>query len=190
MMEWWSSLAVELRVFYAIGIGALVLVTMQILLALVGAGAEDVFDLELGGSDPSAGIGFFSTQSIAAFLLGFGWAGVASLKGGLSVFWSAIIAFGCGLAAMSAMFFMLRGMLKLQSKGNMNFRNAVGSEGTVYVTLPGSDKDGGGQIEIMIQGRLMTAQARKTSPGELLPGNRVRVTGVIGESVFTVESAH
>jgi membrane protein implicated in regulation of membrane protease activity len=80
-------------------------------------------------------------------------------------------------------------MLKLQAKGNLDYSSAIGQEGTVYVTIPGGDEDGGGQIQINIQGRYTTASARKVSPGSLKPGQRVKVTGVNGPAFFVVEEA-
>ena len=87
---------------------------------------------------------------------------------------------------MMAMYYILRSMLRLQSKGNLDYNNAVGSEAVVYVTIPGSDKDGG-QIEVTIQDRMRTAPARSVAPGELKPGQRVRVTGMLGATSFVVE---
>ena len=88
---------------------------------------------------------------------------------------------------MFAMFYMIKGLLKLQSRGNLDYSTVIGQEGRVYVTLPGDDEDGGGQIQIMIQGRLTTASARKHSEGALKPGKRVRVIAVNGPASFVVE---
>lgn len=190
MFEWWNELATELKVFYGIGIIALLIVALQMLLTLIGFDADGIeggIDLDAAEFDPSTGIGLFSSQTIAAFFLGFGWVGVAALKSGLSVLVGGILAFAFGVAAMFGMLFMIRSLLRLQARGNLIYANAVGSEGTVYVTIPGSDEDGGGQIEVMLQGRLITAHARKTTPGPLQPGERVRITAVNGQNTYTVE---
>jgi len=190
MFDWWAGLATELKVFYGIGILALFIVSIQLVLTLIGFDADGVdgaMDLDVADFDTGSGIGLFSSQTISAFFLGFGWVGVAAIKSGLSVLLSGLLAFACGLAAMFAMLFMLRSLLRLQSSGNLDYRSAVGSEATVYVTLPGSDQDGGGQVELMLQGRVITAQARKASPGALTPGRRVRIVGVSGRNQFTVE---
>ncbi|MGZ0656583.1 NfeD family protein [Coraliomargarita sp. W4R53] len=194
MIDWFNHLALEYQIFYGIGILALAVVAVQMLLTLIGFDHDGGFDagvgdMDLGDMDHGSGVGLFSSQTLGAFFLAFGWVGVAALKNGASVFLSSAIAIVCGLASMLAMLVLLRSMLKLQAKGNLDYSSVIGQEGTVYVTIPGGDADGGGQIQINIQGRFTTASARKESPGELKPGQRVKVTGVNGPASFVVEAA-
>ncbi len=189
IIDWWESLPIELMFFYGIGIVSLMVVVIQLFMTLLGMGgdaADGSFDVDVGDMDHGTGIGLFSTQTIAAFFVAFGWVGVAAIKGGLSVLWVAFVAFGSGVLSMYCMYHMLRGLLRLQSKGNLEYSSAIGAEGTVYVTIPGSDEDGG-QIQVNIQGRLTTAAARKVSPGVVKPGQRVKVVGVNGPTDFVVE---
>lgn len=189
MTDWWNNLPLELQIFYGVGILSALVVSLQLIMSLIGFdtdGVDGAFDVDLGDIDHGSGIGLFSSQTIAAFFLGFGWVGVAAIKSGLSVFLSSLLALTFGVAGMFAMFFMLKGLLKLQAKGNLRYESAIGNEGMVYVTIPGGDADGG-QIQVTFQGRLTTASARKKTPGELKPGDRVRITGVYGETSFLVE---
>ncbi len=192
MIEWWNSLPLELKFFYGIGIIALTVVVIQMLMTLIGFdtdGLDSGFDVDLGDGYPeSTGIGLFSSQTLAAFFLAFGWMGVALIKGGASVFVSSLVAAVFGFGAMLAMFYLIRKMLKLQSKGNLNYSNAIGEEATVYVTIPGNNEDGGGQVQVMIQGRLTIANARKVNEGALKPGQRVRIVDTNGQSSFLVEA--
>lgn len=192
MIEWWSSLSLELKIFYGIGFIGLIVVVVQMLMTLVGFdtdGIESGFDVDLGEGYPnSSGIGLFSSQTLAAFFLAFGWMGVALLKSGTSVFLSTFIAAVFGFCAMLAMLYMLRKMLKLQSKGNLDYKSAIGEEAMVYVTIPGDNEDGGGQIQVMVQGRLIVASARKVEKGEVKPGKRVRIVGTNSPSSFLVEA--
>ncbi|MGD7653129.1 MAG: NfeD family protein [Verrucomicrobiales bacterium] len=190
--DWWNALSFELQMFYGIALLASGLVVVQLLLAILGFdsdGLDGAIDFDTGDFDHGSGIGIFSTQTLAAFFLGFGWSGVAAVQAGLSTLPAVLVAFIVGVVSMSAMFFMLRGLLRLQAKGNLNYESAIGKEGTVYVTIPGSDKDGG-QIQVTFQGRFTTASARKVSPGEMKPGERVRVTGTYGGTSFLVEPLH
>lgn len=189
MTDWWTHLGTPLQVFYAIGIVAFLLTLIQTLLALLGMGVEGLFDffhLDIGPTDAS-GLGLFSSHTISAFFLGFGWGGVVALEGGLSVVAATGVGAVCGIGLMAAMFFLLRGLLSLQSSGNLDYSTAVGSEATVYVTIPGDNHDGGGQIQVLIGGRLVTAGARKTGSGAVPPGERVRVVGMAGPTHFLVD---
>ena len=191
MTEWWNSLPLELKLFYGIGIISLLTVVIQLLMTLVGFDTDSAdagFDVDVGDVDHGTGIGLFSTQTIAAFFTAFGWVGVAAIKSGATSLTAGLIAFAFGVISMFAMFYMLKGLLSLQSKGNLDYSSVIGNEGTVYVTLPGDDADGGGQIQVMIQGRLTTASARKASPGPLAPGRRVRIVAVNGPASFMVEA--
>jgi membrane protein implicated in regulation of membrane protease activity len=189
MIDWFNNLALEYQVFYGIGIFSLSVVGFQMLMTLIGFDHDGGFDVGIGDMDHGSGVGLFSSQTLGAFFLAFGWVGAAALKFGASIFMSSVIATGFGLASMAAMLLLLRSLLKMQSKGNLDYSSAIGEEGTVYVTIPGGDEDGGGQIQINIQGRFTTASARKQSPGALKPGERVRVTDVNGEASFVVEPA-
>lgn len=192
MIEWWNSLPLELKFFYGIGIVALVMVVIQMLITLIGFdtdGIESGFDVDLGdGYSSSSGIGLFSSQTLAAFFLAFGWMGVALIKNGTSTFISSLVAATFGFGAMLAMLYLLRKMMRLQSKGNLDYNSAIGEEATVYVTIPGNNEDGGGQIQVMIQGRLTITSARKVDEGTLKPGQRVRIVGTNSQSSFIVEA--
>lgn len=190
MTDWWNNLTPELSVFYGIGLISLLVVIVQLLMTLIGFDADGLdgdFNANVGDMDHGSGIGLFSLQTLGAFFLGFGWMGVAAISNGASVMLGVILATLCGVCAMLAMFYMIKTLLRLQAKGNLDYSSVIGQEGKVYVTLPGNDEDGGGQIEIMIQGRLTTASARKHSEGALKPGQRVRVTAVDGPASFVVE---
>jgi len=188
MIDWFNELTLAYQIFYGIGIFALLVVAVQMLMTLIGFDGDGL-DAGIGEIDHTSGVGLFSSQTLGAFFLAFGWVGVAALKNGASVILSTVIATGFGVASMFAMLVLVRTMLKMQSKGNLDYSSVIGEEGTVYATIPGSDEDGGGQIQINIQGRFRIASARKLSPGALKPGQRVRVTGVNGPASFTVEEA-
>ncbi len=194
MTEWWQSLSLDLQIFYGIGIISLLITSIQMLLTMFGVVGEgfdidvDVdIDVDSGELDQSSGIGIFSSQTISAFFMGFGWAGVVAATNQFSILESVVIAFAVGVGTMFAMYHMIKSLLKLQSRGNLVYSSIIGNTGTVYVTLPGENLDGGGQIEVLIQGRLVTASARKVSPGALSPGTEVKIIEVHNQTTFLVE---
>ncbi|MGB0745201.1 MAG: hypothetical protein ACPGSB_11815 [Opitutales bacterium] len=188
MFDWFNELTLAYQFFYGIGILSLLVVVVQMLMTLIGFDGDGL-DVDVGDFDHGSGIGLFSSQTLGAFFLAFGWVGAAALNFGAPIILATLIASGFGLASMGAMLVLLRSMLRMQAKGNLDYSSAIGQEGIVYATIPGGDEDGGGQIQINIQGRFRTASARKVSPGPLKPGQRCKVTAVNGPASFIVEDA-
>ena len=62
----------------------------------------------------------------------------------------------------------------------------MGQLGTVYVTIPPVQRPGG-QVETMIQGRLVTTEALQKGSQPLHPGTKVKVVERIGSSTLIVE---
>lgn len=186
MELWWQSLNLELQIFYGIGVAALVALALQFVLLFFGL--DDSGDLgdgvDLG--EHGSGLGVFSFRGITAFFLGFGWTGVIALKAGLSLALAIVLGLLCGTVMMVVIFLLMRSMMRLQSSGTLNYVNAVGAVATVYVTIPGEAK-AGGQVEVMIQGRLTTAEALQKGSSPIAPGTKVRVVETVGQSTLVVE---
>lgn len=184
MELWWGALNLELQIFYGIGLIALLALFLQMALLLFG-GVDDATDVGHAGGHES-GLGVFSFRGITAFFLGFGWTGVIALKAGLSLGIAISLGLLVGGVLMVAIFLLMRSMMRLQSSGTLDYHNAVGEVGTVYVTVPGEGR-AGGQVEVMIQGRLTVAEALQKGATSLSPGTKVRVVETMGRSTLLVE---
>jgi len=184
---WWNLLNLELRIFYGIGIIALLFLMVQIFFSLF-AGMDDMGDLHDAGAH-SSGLSIFSIRGITAFFLGFGWAGVIALKAGWGVPAAIAVGIVVGGVMMFAIFLVMTSMLKLQSNGTLNFSNAVGQIATVYVTIPAENK-AGGQVELLIQGRLTMAEALYRGHEPLRPGTKVRIVEKLSHATLVVEPLH
>ncbi len=185
MSDWWNSLLIEKQIFYAIGIFSLAVLLLQILLTLIGVGHHDA-DFS-GHGDHDTGMGLLTVRTVTAFFVGFGWAGVIMLNKGYSMIAAIGAGAGTGLAFLLTTAFLIRNLLRLQSSGgNVDYNNAIGSVGTVYVTIPGAET-GGGQVELNIQGRLMMVGAYTKAASALRPNSKVKVVGLIGGSTLLVE---
>jgi hypothetical protein len=185
MTEWWNSLLIEKQIFYAIGLFSLAVLLLQILLTLVGVGHHDA-DFS-GHGDHDSGIGLLTVRTVTAFFVGFGWTGAIMLNRGYSM--TAAIAAGAatGVVFLLATAFLIRNLLRLQSGGgNVDYNNAIGLVGTVYTTVPAAEA-GGGQIELMIQGRLMMAEAYTKAARNLPPSSKAKVVALIGQTTLLVE---
>lgn len=185
MELWWNALNLELQVFYGIGILALLVLLLQFAMLLFG-GLDHDADFSADDIDHDSGLGLFSFRGITAFFVGFGWTGVIALKAGLPLAVAILLALLVGSALMVAIYFLMRAMMRLQSSGTLNYANAVGEVATVYVTVPAEGKSGG-QIEVMVQGRLITTEAIHNGPERLSQGTKVKVVELIGRSTLLVE---
>lgn len=162
---------------------------LKLLMSLVGdvAGNLDI-DIDADHTDPDTAFKFLSIQSIAAFLMGFGWVGLAAYHGSD---WGWVTSAVLGVAGGAAMVWLLGILLKavydLQSSGNVTIRDAVGREGDVYVTVPGGSS-GRGQVKVTIGNRQRIFGA--VTEGEELPSaTRVRVLKANEDNTLTVTRA-
>lgn len=185
MTAWWQSLVPESQIFYAIGIVSLVALLFQMLLTLLGFGGAH--DADIGAHhDHESGSWLINVRTVMAFMSGFGWAGGILMNRGYSLGPAMARAVVVGALFLFGTALLVRNLLKLQSSGNLDYANAIGTVGTVYSTIPAAEK-GRGQMELMVQGRLITAEARTQSSPDLKPGTKARVVALIGQSTFLVE---
>ncbi|HEX6883625.1 MAG TPA: hypothetical protein VF530_09610 [Planctomycetota bacterium] len=144
-------------------------------------GAGDVGD---GGEHHDGAFGLLSVRAVASFLTFFGltgWMGTSREWGETTTL---LVAIGAGLALMVVVAWMMRMQSKLQSKGNLDPRNAVGLSARVYLRVPG--KNGGfGKISVKLQGR--TAEFQAFTLGDELPtGALVEIRSMRTPDTFEV----
>lgn len=181
---WWNALNFELQIFYGIAIIALAVLGIQVIFTLF-LGMDDGMDgMDVGDHD--SGMGIFSIRGITAFFTGFGWTGVICTKQGFGLPLTVFLALLVGGTMMVAIYAMMRMLMRLQSSGSLDYGNAVGQMGTVYLTIPPVQR-AGGQVETMIQGRLVTAEALQKGSVPLQPGTKVKVVERIGSATLIVE---
>ena len=183
IQSWWDALNFNLQVFYGIAIVALIILAFQMITTLV-FGMDGADGIDLGEHD--SGMGIFSVRGMTAFFTGFGWTGVICTKRGLDLLPTVAIAFVVGFSLMLSIYFMMRSLMRLQSSGTLDYANAIGQIGTVYLTVSPVQR-AGGQVEVMIQGRLTTAEALQKGSQPLQPGTKVKVVDKIGASTLIVE---
>ncbi len=163
--------------------------TLQLVLMLIGAddgGLDLDADISADGHHSTFAFHILSFQTIAAFVMGFGWGGFASYAGmGWDYLISVILGAACGAGLVWMLYLMLRALHSLQSSGNVSIRDTVGREGQVYVSIP----DGGsGQVRMVISNRDRTYTARSAA-GAIDRGQRVRVIAVNADNTVTVDCA-
>jgi hypothetical protein len=162
----------------------------RLVLMFVGgdAGMDVDFDGDVPHGDPGDAFKVLSIQSIAAFMMGFGWGGLAGING---FGWTWIGSMGFGIVMGAAMVWVLGLLLKavhdLQSSGNVRIEQAVGVEGQVYANVP-ANGEGRGQVQLVVGGRQRIYNA--ISEGEAIASqSRVRVVRVNEDRSLTVTRA-
>ena len=156
---------------------------------LDGDVSDGVFGDELpeGDLDPSGfdGLRIFSVRGIVAFFVVFGWVGIALDSANLSPYVSLPIAFASGFVMMLLIALLFRAIMKLESNGNIDIRNALGVSGTVYLKIP-AKREGQGKVNVMIQGTYCERDAVTDSEEALPTGSEVVVTGLSGQNTLVV----
>ena len=76
------------------------------------------------------------------------------------------------------------GFQSLQSDGTIRIENAIGREGSVYLTIPEGDI---GKVNVTVQGRLTEFEAVSLNKKKIETGQRVKVINVIGRDRLVVE---
>jgi hypothetical protein len=185
MIEYWLNLEPAEKTFTGIGIFSSLVLTIQMGMVMLG-GAVDMPEAEIADAGEGGASGIFSIRTIGAFFAGFGWAGAAMLQAGHSTGAATFVATVSGSAFLGVVIYLMSYLHSLRQEGTLNYSNAIGNVGNVYLPIPPKRK-GMGQVEVMVQGRLRIVQAVSDSDKKI--GNRVavRVTETIDEQTNLVK---
>lgn len=154
------------------------------------AGGIDVgdVDIEAEGATDGSGFWFFemiSIRTVAAAAAFFGSVGGITLKSGQSTGVALILACLAGYAAMYAVYWVFKQIIKLETSGALDIRNALDAVGEVYVPI---DPGTAGKIHVQVQGRTIELQARSDCAERLATGQKVTVTEVLSGDTVKVDS--
>jgi hypothetical protein len=187
------------------------LLVCQFLLSLVGVGGHHDMDHDVGGDGDvghdaggdhhadhhqEAGheqqaswyVGVLSFRALLAALTFFGLGGLAATGNGDTHPMVALaVALAAGAAALFLVAFIMRSLHKLKADGTLRFDRAIGSTGTVYLTIPGK-RTGTGKVTLVMQNRTVECQA-VTADNELPTGSKVVVVSVVAPGTVEVAPA-
>ncbi len=129
-----------------------------------------------------------SVQTLAAFAMGFGWAGVGALNGsGLEMGWAILIALAGGVGMVWLLGLLLRSVSSLQASDNIDILRTVGLRGNVEVMIPGSGR-GSGRVSVVVKDHRCSFNA--VTEGEDLPSRtQVMVLDVTDDHALRVVRA-
>ncbi len=209
IIEWWNSLGMAAQIFYCIAIPSTLVLIIQTVMMFLGFGedadgagdggmediSDDVFDSGVFGEDSVSepqdafgldGLRIFTVRGIIAFFVVFGWVGVVMLNSDVRLWITVLVAAVCGFAMMIGLAFLLRAVMNLRSDGNTDNRNAVGTAGRVYLTIPPA-RSGEGKVQIMLQGSYVERDAVTDDAEALHTGCEIVVVGVSGQTTLIVK---
>ena len=146
-------------------------------------GADAHTDVHAGDSDYS--FKFISFQGLTAFFTMFGLVGLAMLKqSGFTPIHSIIGGAAGGIILVWIMKRVFEMAMGLQSSGNIRTRNAIGAEGSVYLTIRAGET---GRVQVVVQNRRRIFDAKSADNEEIKTGQPIRVVDVISASILVVE---
>jgi hypothetical protein len=187
-MEWFQALPTDLQIYWGLALVGSLVLGIQTLLMLFGMSD----DLHVGDVDTSpagahpAGLSLLSVRTVAAFFSGFGWTGIALTKAGLPVAVVLVGAFAVGGGLMLIIVWLMRTLTRLDSSGTLDYHNAIGQVATVCLPVP-ANLAGNGQVEVMVQGRLMVTQACTRHASAIPSQAKVKVTDQLDPTTLIVE---
>lgn len=191
---WWAALSPAMKILWAVTLSASLIFIIQTVMTFLGADSGGDFDTDFDTSvdmDPTlsnieGGSNLYTFRNFVNFCLGFGWSAIL-LRNSISstaVLIIVSILVGAGLVAL--VMYMFKWLSSMQQNGNINvFKSAVGSQGKVYLTIPGA-RTGEGKVQISIQGAVREYNAQ-TDGDAIKTGTPIKVTEVINESTLLVE---
>ncbi|MEC7862062.1 MAG: hypothetical protein VYC70_05455 [Verrucomicrobiota bacterium] len=173
-----------MRTFVGIGAVSSLVLFVQMIIILIG-GSD--LDFELGEVGEGGATGIFSIRSIGSFFTGFGWTGAMFMQNGHSVGVATLAATVVGSLILAGFLSLMRWLHSFKTDGTVNYKNAIGNVGSVYIPIPPNRK-GMGQIQVEVQGRLSVINAISDNEEKIENRTAVRVKSLVDTRTLLVET--
>jgi len=187
MIDYWLNLSSTMQTFVGIGAISSLVLSIQLVLSMIGGDMDGIdADLDLAEGGEGGASGILSVRPIGAFFTGFGWTGASMTDYGYGLGITTVVSAVVGSALLAMVFYLMAYLHSLRQEGTLDYSNAIGQVGSVYLPIPPHRK-GLGQIEVTIQGRLSIVKAVTDHDKKI--GNRVavRVTELVDQQTILVE---
>lgn len=183
LMDWWGRLEGFELILWCIALFFSLLFLVQTLFSFAFGG--DHSDIDTVDDD---GHSFFTIRNLIAFFTMFGWAGLASFKGGLPSAAVILIALVAGLSMVGLLYLLMRQSARLRHNGTFQIANSINKIGETYLRIPAA-RGGLGKIQVQVQGRLTELDAMTDEPVDIPTGKPIRVVQVLNPHVVIVSSS-
>ena len=188
---WWDGLSQIAKIYWMIAFPSTLFFLIQMVMTFIGGDVDHDMDHDVDAqidADHGMGFQFITFKNMIAFLTLFAWSGLASIEGGFSLTITLIVSTISGLVMMVIMASLFYYISKITQSGTLDYDNAIGETGDVYLTIP-SKKSGMGKVQITVQGHLRTLNAMTEDIEDIKTGAIVEVDEIISESVLLVHRA-
>lgn len=216
MLVWIDAMPFLEKVFFFVAFPATLIMLIQTISLFFGGDTGDSgLDSDTSGLDPvggsdisfdsaaetlgadfddvhmptDVGLRFITVRGVITFMTVFGWAGVCFLEMGFPIPAAIAAAIVLGTGALVGVAFLIRGMMGLQANVNINYREALGKYGEVYLSIP-PNGEGQGKVTLTLSGALSQFDAVTDGSDSIKTGDVVRVTDIVRGSVMVVEREH
>ena len=150
-----------------------------------GMGAQTELEVDAEHVDSDTGFRLLSIHGFSAFFMMFGFVGLALYRQSqVGVIVSMAGAVAAGIFSVWVIGKLFQKAARLQSSGTLDTALAVGSTGTVYLTIP---EGGTGRVSINFRNRLREFDATEKNGAAVPTGTPIRVAKVTA-SVLVVET--
>jgi len=191
---WWESLSSFQQVMFVVAVSSTAVMLIFLILSLIGMdgadydGAGDAGGIDFLNDEPLSGIAglkIFTIRGVLVFLSLGAWAAYL-LFGVMHIVFVILIAIVVGFIAAFLQALAFKSMMKLESVGNIDYKNAIGKTGTVYMRIPKS-KTGRGKITVVLQERYAEVEAVTDETSDLMPKSLVEVVGLENSTTVIVK---
>ena len=181
--------------YFYIAVGASLFFILQSIFTFIGVGDNFEIDADFDADvdldvDIADGLSMtmhlFTVRGVISFFMVFGWSGVvlttSSELGGVGIFF---ISLGTGFIMLFLIALVYYFFDHISQKGNVDLRQAIGKQGSVYIPIP-LRNEGIGKVQIILSESLKTLDAiAKDKP--ISTGSQVKVVGIINEMLEVEE---
>jgi len=193
---WWDSMSTLEQILFVLASSSTAIMIIFLILLLLGFDTDEFDgigtpDIDIDGINDEpitgiAGLKVLTLRGVLVFLAIGSWTAFL-LMNGLPNWAALLIGVAAGIIAAFLQALAFRATLKLESVGNIDYSNALGKSGTVYMRIPKA-RTGKGKVSIIVQDRLVEVDAVTEEKEDLLPQASIEVVGLLDSATVIVKS--
>lgn len=189
----WEGLSTIQKIYWLVAIPSSLIFLIMFVMSLIGKDVDhdlDVDDVDFDDGDVDISDSFggyiFSFKTIISFLVAASWTGIASLSSDMMLWVVLIISITSGVVLMLMVAGLLYLLTRMQTSGTLQYDNAIGKSGEVYLTIP-QQKQGVGKVQVIVQGALRTLDAMTEDNEPIKTRTNIEVVDILENNLLLVK---